>query len=195
MPFHLAACCSRTVNSLIAGWKTWTHTLNLACSAEIKERNHFFMWSDSVLLAAKSSLTCLSLWDVIILPRMLLTWHSCKITPRVAQWANRAAAHRKRFFTEYNKNTHVRDEPVPPLQVGCLAMQHCSSYISCDDQRTLFSPWEIWVFTTCLSSKPTPDPRARAKITARFCFGGISTRIDSTADALRNPIIKWSYSF
>lgn len=26
MPFHLAACCSRTVNSLIAGWKQWKHT-------------------------------------------------------------------------------------------------------------------------------------------------------------------------
>ena len=26
MPFHLAACCSRTVNSLIAGWKLWKRT-------------------------------------------------------------------------------------------------------------------------------------------------------------------------
>ena len=26
MPFHLAACCSRGVNSLIAGWELWKHT-------------------------------------------------------------------------------------------------------------------------------------------------------------------------
>lgn len=127
MPFHLAACCSRTVNSLIAGWKLWKHTAQSTPPSKPVS-------SAKMILPVESKPLFQINWVWKCCFRCVLDTCCClsksyylTFTQNCPQSSN---LYPSETFLWINTLNYYSQSSTPPFQVSCLAMQQISSYIS-----------------------------------------------------------------